>query len=264
MAGVPAPSSPSCQAAALGSNPDRRELDSLDRDIPRYVLKAAGGNERLAMQRWTETLRWRCQIGDEAMFEKPNPNYFVIQKHYPTYLHLPDKGGRLTYWQRAGRLNPSGLLNAGMSASLVRDDYIWQSLFAYDVWLKRDDRQECTLVIDMEGFSLSMLTPTMLRIFSLSYSTIQKHLPDREHLVVIVNAPEWWGAIWAVFKPLLPLRQQQKLRVGTGREESLFALKDVLDLESIPKEYGGTGIPLGSAPAERMRRKYATEGNAKR
>lgn len=110
MAGVPAPSSPSCQAAALGSNPDRRELDSLDRDIPRYVLKAAGGNERLAMQRWTETLRWRCQIGDEAMFEKPNPNYFVIQKHYPTYLHLPDKGGRLTYWQRAGRLNPSGLL----------------------------------------------------------------------------------------------------------------------------------------------------------
>ena len=202
-AGSAGSASQSCQAAALGSNPDRKELEALDRDIPRYVLKAAEGNERLALQRWAETLRWRCEIGDEDLFRRPNPNFFTIQKHYPTYLHLPDKRGRLTYWQRAGRLNPTGLLNEGMSPSLVRDDYVWQTLFAYDLWLKRDDRQEITIIVDMEGFSLSKITPTMLRIFSLSYSIIQKHFPDREHLVVVINAPEWWGAIWAFFKPLL-------------------------------------------------------------
>ena len=36
----------------------------------RYVLKAAGGDERLALQRWMETLRWRCDIGDEEIFRR--------------------------------------------------------------------------------------------------------------------------------------------------------------------------------------------------
>ena len=31
--------------------------------------------------------------------------------------------------------------------------------------------------------------------------------------------------------------------------------------ESIPVAYGGSGIPLGTAPAEIMRRRYATEGS---
>lgn len=263
-AGSDASASQSCQAAALGSNPDRKELEALDRDVPRYVLKAAEGNERLALQRWTETLQWRCEIGDEDLFRRPNPNFFTIQKHYPTYLHLPDKRGRLTYWQRAGRLNPTGLLNEGMSPSLVRDDYVWQTLFAYDLWLKRDDRQEITIIVDMEGFSLSKITPTMLRIFSLSYSIIQKHFPDREHLVVVINAPEWWGAIWAFFKPLLPAKQQRKLRVSTSQKESFLTLQDILDRDSIPEEYGGSGVPLGSAPAEMMRRQYASNGTPKR
>lgn len=198
--------------------------------MPRYVLKAAEGNERLALRRWMETLRWRCELGDEEIFRRPNPNFFRIQRHYPTYLHLPDKWGRLTYWQQAGRLNPSGLINDGMTAPLVRDDYIWQTLFAYDVWLKRDDRQECTIIVDMEGFSLSSVTPTMLRIFTLSYSVIQKHFPDREHMVVVINAPEWWGAIFAFFKPILPAKQQRKLRVSTGKEESYRTLREILDL----------------------------------
>lgn len=262
-AGSAGSASQSCQAGALGSNPDREELEALDRDIPRYVLKAAEGNERLALQRWAETLRWRCEIGDEDLFRRPNPNFFTIQKHYPTYLHLPDKRGRLTYWQRAGRLNPTGLLNEGMSPSLVRDDYVWQTLFAYDLWLKRDDRQEITIIVDMEGFSLSKITPTMLRIFSLSYSIIQKHFPDREHLVVVINAPEWWGAIWAFFKPLLPAKQQRKLRVSTSQKESFLTLQDILDRDSIPEEYGGSGVPLGSAPAEMMRRQYASNGTPK-
>ena len=45
-------------------------------------------------------------------------------------------------------------------------------------------RQEITIIIDMEGFQLSSVTPSMLQIFSKSYSVIQKHFPDREHLVV--------------------------------------------------------------------------------
>ena len=192
---------------------------------------------------------------------RPHEDFFRIQRYYPTYLHLPDKTGRLTYWQRAGKLDPNGLLKEGLTPQKMRDDYIWQTLFAYDVWLKRDDRQECTIIIDMSGFTLSKVTPTMLRIFSLSYSVIQKHVPDREHMVVVINAPEWWGAIWAFFKPFLPAKQQRKLRVSTGEKDSYWTLRDILDPESIPKSYGGSGVELGAAPAEVMRKRYAAEGS---
>ncbi|CAJ1360959.1 unnamed protein product [Effrenium voratum] len=232
-----------------------------ERDVPFYVLRAANGNPKTALGRWMETLRWRCEIGDEAIVSKPNPNFFKIHRDYPTYLHLPDQAGRLTYWQMAGQLNPAGLSEQGMTPDLVRDDYVWQTLFTYDLWLQRDGEQEITIIIDMEGFQLSSVTPSMLQIFSKSYSVIQKHFPDREHLVVVINAPEWWGAIWQLFKPLIPQRQREKLRVHTTPFNSEDLL-DVIDAKNIPEKYGGSSVPLGEAPAELKRRKFAAEGAA--
>ena len=159
---------------------------------------------------------------------KPYPNFFKVQRHYRSYLHLPDKQGRLVEWQEAGRLDPAGLLSEGLSPEEVRDYNVWKALFQYDVYLKRDGAQECTIIMDMQGFRLSMLTPTMLRIFSLSYQVVQKHLPDREHVVVAINAPRWWGRIWAFFKPLLAREQQRRLRVSTVDEDPYLTLKELL------------------------------------
>lgn len=173
-------------------------------------------------------------MGFMALFPvgKPYPNFFKVQRHYPSYLHLPDKQGRLVEWQEAGLLDPRGLLETeGLTAEMVRDYNVWKALFQYDVWLKRDGSQECTIIMDMKGFGLSKITPTMLRIFSLSYQVVQKHLPDREHVVVAINAPSWWGRIWAFFKPLLAKEQQRRLRVSTINEDPYLTLRELLDNE---------------------------------
>ena len=218
------------------------------------------GNRQKAMKRWTETLQWRCEIDDEGMFTRPNPDFFKIQKHFPTSIHLPDRAGRLTYWNRVGQWNSGGLDEDGLTVERIRDDYIWQTLFTWDVWLKRDDRQHLTIIMDMEGFRLSILTPKLLRIFSASFNAVQAHMPDREHLVLVINAPEWWRTVWAIFRPFLAKKQQERLRVCVGQKESFETLREFIDVSNLPKAYGGSGVELGSAPANLQRKKYAAEG----
>ena len=253
----------SCQAAALGPNPNPRELRELDRALPQYMVDYCNGDARKAMNKWVETLKWRCEIDDEGIFAQPSPDFFTIQRHYPTFLHLPDKAGRMTYWVKVGDLNPPGLDKDGMTVERIRDDYLWQTLFTWDVWLKRDDKQYLTIVLDMEGFALSKITPKMMRVFAASYGAVQAHMPDRERLVIVVNAPEWWRTVWAVFKPFLPERQQERLRVSVGQEESINLLRELIPPKNLPKSYGGSGIELGKSPANVLRQKYAAEGTGR-
>ena len=253
-------SSKSCQAAALGSNPDPRELARLDRALPQYMLDFFEGDARKAMERWTETLQWRCEVDDEGIFRRPNLDFFKIQEHFPTSIHLPDKAGRLTYWNRVGSWNSAGLSEDGLTVERIRDDYVWQTLFTWDVWLKRDDKQHLTIVMDMEGFRISQITPKLLRIFSASFNAVQSHMPDREHLVLVVNAPEWWRTVWTIFRPFLAKKQQERLRVCVGKEESVKTLTEFIDAKNLPEAYGGSGIELGLAPANLQRQKYAAEG----
>ncbi|CAE7463365.1 SFH1 [Symbiodinium natans] len=252
--------SPSCQAAALGSNPGEDDLAKCKRSLPVYMLKAARGDRRQALQRWAQTLRWRCQIDDDGIVSRPNPNYFRIQPHYPTYLHLPDKEGRTTYWELLGRIDMAGLHREGITVDDIRENYVWQTLFTWDVWLKRDGAAEGTIIVDMQGFSLSMLTPRLIQMFVRTSSLIQRHFPEREHVLIVINAPEWWGRMYDLFGPLFPESQRQKLRVCVDKDKSLQTLTEFIDVRNIPRVYGGTGDPLGSAPADVLKRKLAAKG----
>jgi len=252
--------SKSCQAAALGLDPDPDELKKLDRALPQYMLDFCEGNEAKALQRWMETLQWRCDIDDDGIFTRPNPDFFTIQRHFPTSIHLPDKAGRLTYWNRVGNWDSSGLDEDGLTIERIRDDYVWQTLFTWDIWLKRDDRQHLTIVMDMDGFRITQITPKLLRIFSASFNAVQAHMPDREHLVLVVNAPDWWRTVWSIFRPFLAKKQQERLRVCVGKDESFETLREFIDVKNLPEAYGGSGIELGSAPANLQRQKYAAEG----
>ena len=57
------------------------------------MLKACGGDERLALQRWMETLKWRCDIGDEEMF-----SVLPVQNHSDCGDSAPEKKRRTSEW----------------------------------------------------------------------------------------------------------------------------------------------------------------------
>ena len=155
--------------------------------------------------------------------------YFKIQPHYPTFLHLTDRSGRLTYWEIIGKMDPSALKNAGITVNDIRANYIWQTLFTWDVWLQRDDVQEGTVIVDLEGFRFSQVTLFVVQMFAKTSSIIQRHFPDRDHVLIVINAPEWWGRVYDLFSPLFPEKQRRKLRVSVGQQASMQTLREYID-----------------------------------
>eukprot|EP00930_Biecheleria_cincta_P055437 TRINITY_DN41756_c0_g1_i1.p1 TRINITY_DN41756_c0_g1~~TRINITY_DN41756_c0_g1_i1.p1 ORF type:complete len:350 (+),score=33.31 TRINITY_DN41756_c0_g1_i1:140-1051(+) len=247
----------SCRAAALGPSADAGNLSALGRALPKYMVKAAGGDERQALQNWIETLQWRCDINDESLLRKPNHNLERISKHYPTFLHLPDKAGRLTYWEILGGLDPSGMASEGITAADIVHNYIWHTFFTWDV-AARDDEHEVTVIVDLQGFHLTSLTPSIIRVFVQVSSLLRKHFPQREHGVFFINCPPWWHKIYQVLAPLVSSRQRSMAHVIVGKENSERELKRLIDRKNLPAEYGGASGPLGSSPLEKRKRKLAS------
>eukprot|EP00931_Biecheleriopsis_adriatica_P096172 TRINITY_DN69821_c0_g1_i1.p1 TRINITY_DN69821_c0_g1~~TRINITY_DN69821_c0_g1_i1.p1 ORF type:complete len:293 (-),score=66.06 TRINITY_DN69821_c0_g1_i1:13-891(-) len=251
----------SCRAAALGTKPKKSDLKALGRALPEYMVRAAAGDEEVALKRWADTLQWRCEIGDEELVKQPNPNLLRIQRYYPTFLHLPDKAGRPTYWEVLGNLDAKGLAREGLTYDKLRDNYIWMTLWTWDVAFEHDDRIQSTVIVDMKGFRFSSLTSTIISTFSQSSALIQKHFPERDHRLYVIHAPEWWRILYNMLSPFFSEKAKQKAKIITGERESLEILREILPEQHLPREYGGTGPPLGQAPLELQKRKAAQGGS---
>jgi len=252
-------SSASCRAAALGSLPSKDELAALGRPLPQYMLKAADGDEVAALRRWAETLRWRCDIGDQALLSRPHPNLARIAPHYPQFLHLPDREGRLTYWELIGHINQAGLLKEGLTPADIVEHYIWNTLFTWDV-AASDDASEVTIIVDMSGFSLSTLSPTVLSIFYRVAKLLRQHFPQREHGMYFINAPSWYMKAYNMVAPLVSQKQRERVRIFSS-EATPGLLRSLIAPENLPREYGGTGAPLGASPLEERKRRLAAAGS---
>mmetsp|Transcript_58229 Transcript_58229/g.160978 ORF Transcript_58229/g.160978 Transcript_58229/m.160978 type:complete len:316 (-) Transcript_58229:99-1046(-) len=251
-------SSASCRAAALGPVPGKDELAAIGRPLPRYMMKAAGGDEGTALRRWAETLRWRCDIGDQAILARPHPNLARISPHYPTFLHMPDREGRLTYWELIGEINQEALVCEGLNADDIVEHYIWSTLFTWDI-AARDDAHEVTIIVDMAGFGLSTLTPTVLSIFMRVAKLLRKHFPQREHGIFFINAPSWSEQAYNMVAPLVSQKQRDKVRLLSA-DASTALLRSLIAPANLPVKYGGEGPPLGSSPLELQKRRLAATG----
>jgi len=253
------PSSASCRAAALGATPDRANLTAVGRPLPQYMLKAAKWDEGLALHRWSQTLQWRCDIGDQALLAQPHPNFAKIAPHYPQFLHYPDREGRLTYWELIGKIDQRALMGQGLTPDDIVEHYIWNTLFTWDV-AATDDSTEVTIVIDMAGFCLAHLSPTVLGIFYRVANLLRRHFPQREHGLYFINAPNWSSQAYDMVAPFVSRQQRDKVQFHS-EDTSLDLLRSLIAPKHLPVVYGGKGPPLGSSPLERRKHRLAAKGS---
>mmetsp|Transcript_128919 Transcript_128919/g.325307 ORF Transcript_128919/g.325307 Transcript_128919/m.325307 type:complete len:292 (-) Transcript_128919:54-929(-) len=248
--------STSCQAAALGAGASKAELEAVGRPLPAYMLQAEHGDEARALVRWVETLEWRCEVGDEAILARPHPNFERIVPHYPQFLHLPDREGRLTYWELVGKLDQRAMMRKGLTPDDLFEHYIWSTFFTWDV-AAHDDAHQVTVIADFRDFQLSVMTPTVMKVFMRVSKLLRTHFPAREHGIFVINAPPWIERAYRVVRPLISQAQRDKVRVIQGEEASLAALHALIDPANLPAAYGGTGPDLGLSPLEKLKRELA-------
>lgn len=82
-----------------------------------------------------------------------------------------------------------------------------------------------------------------------SYLSAQ-HYPERAGFVFVINVPGWFQLIWKVLKPLVDESTLEKIYILRGADEIRDNMLQRIDLESIPKEYGGEGPALADTPEE--------------
>jgi hypothetical protein len=84
--------------------------------------------------------------------------------------------------------------------------------------------------------------------------------PETMNKMVIINAPSFFSLSWKIIKGFLDVRTANKIEVISSRKAWEKTLKDLVDEEQLPSDYGGKGESTVLA----MAREASAEGDVKR
>jgi hypothetical protein len=100
----------------------------------------------------------------------------------------------------------------------------------------RNIRKVC-IVFDLKGLP-AFPSPTAFKMLQRQTYADEEYYSEGLQTLIVINAPIYFTAIWAIVKLWLDPVTQNKIRICGGNY--LDALKAVFPVEHIPVEYGGT------------------------
>jgi len=128
--------------------------------------------------------------------------------------------------------------------------------------VERDDFAKSITVLDLEGMRMMDFVGECVEYVKKASAFTGQHYPERAGYVLVVNVPGWFQMIWKVVRPMVDEATLEKISILRGREEVLKALKEKIPVENIPPEYGGSSMPLGESPQEKLMRDLMRHNNA--
>eukprot|EP00543_Licmophora_paradoxa_P008838 CAMPEP_0202458932 /NCGR_PEP_ID=MMETSP1360-20130828/28685_1 /ASSEMBLY_ACC=CAM_ASM_000848 /TAXON_ID=515479 /ORGANISM="Licmophora paradoxa, Strain CCMP2313" /LENGTH=421 /DNA_ID=CAMNT_0049079693 /DNA_START=44 /DNA_END=1309 /DNA_ORIENTATION=- len=100
---------------------------------------------------------------------------------------------------------------------------------------------ECVCVLDLAKLSTSQLSSRTLSIIKEQSAIDSLCFPETMSKMVIVNAPMFFSATWGIIKGWLDPRTANKVSVLSSRTSWEKKLKELVDVDQLPSDYGGTG-----------------------
>lgn len=103
------------------------------------------------------------------------------------------------------------------------------------------NRFECVCILDLEGLTLGQLSQRTLALIK-DQSTIDSLcFPETMNKMYIVNGPRFFTATWKLIKGWLDPRTASKVEVVSSRDKWEEKLREIVDVEELPSDYGGKG-----------------------
>lgn len=65
--------------------------------------------------------------------------------------------------------------------------------------------------------------------------------------MLILNAPGFFGMAWGLIKKFIDPQTAARIKLFSNKEQGLKALRDLIDIEEIPRDYGGMNISIAEA-----------------
>ena len=102
-------------------------------------------------------------------------------------------------------------------------------------------------VLDVGGISLSQITAETISFIKQSAEIMDDHYPGRVRRLIVVNAPLLFWSAWSTIAMVLPASVRDKVEILSDCSR----LDEWIHPAQRPEEYGGTDVPLRTAPEYR-------------
>ena len=172
-----------------------------------------------------------------------NPQIFMYQ--YPQLYSGFSKIGCPVFYSKPGLLEVDGVECITTLEGILK--YHWH-VMQHDykrrlLEFQRDNpsfkRFECVSVLDLTGLTLSKLGSRTMDIIKQQANIDSLCFPETMNKMIIVNAPRFFTATWAVIKGFLDARTTAKVELFSSSSAAEKCLKEIIDVDQLPSDYGG-------------------------
>jgi len=224
--------------------------------VPQNYLDFCHGHPEKARIKWNATQEWRKREEVWNIHQRPHPHFQKINEAYPHVIHGHSKTGEVVIYEHPGHMNLKKLFReeCHVSDMLVHltyfleyiDNCVATSDEIQTLWGKQSFGT--MVVMDVKGAHISCLTPDVLHYLSQSGALQSAHYPHVLQRVFVVNCPTWAIAVWSMVKTVVPESVHVEI---LSEHNTVEALRQYIDDEEIPREYGGSSFfALGEHPYE--------------
>ena len=223
-------------------------------------LEACQGDAAKAEEQWIAHCEWRKNEGIDSILDQPQPHFHDIKAHYPHFYHKTSLAGNLVYYERPGVATLRiPIKRKQISIAAVVRHYVFMNEYMYNVY---DSRPDCKVVSiwDVTGAGPYDLVGNARKLMAAIMKCMKDNYPERTEMLFIINAPQWFTAMWAVIKTMADPSVLDKIKIlGTDYTSELF--KWVAPC-NVPTEFGGEDpTPIGQSDEEIALRNVADQLN---
>jgi len=222
-----------------------------DCSVPLRFLRDANEDEVIAKTQYEKTLAWRQQENIDNILSEPHPHFDLIKKHYPHYTHLRGKHNEVVYYEYPPKMDLAALKAGGVTMDILLRHYMMVTEFLWST-VELSEEGKCIYVMDLEGVRLRDFAGDAVSFLRQTSELCGKHYPGRTSYIFVINAPYWFSVMWNILKGFVGKATLDQVQVVRGQNEIRKVLAEHIDAENIPPVYGGSSMPLGNSPEEKM------------
>ncbi len=214
-----------------------------DKFYLRRFLRARQHDLQRAKDMFLAHLNWRKEMGVDDIIETLHfHERDAFLTLYPQGYHKTDRLGRPIYIQHLGQINVRALAKVTSEERMLlfhiqEYERALRYIFPACSLVAGKHVSQTLAIMDLKGVGLRHISADVKRILSSITRTDQDNYPETLGKTLIINAPTVFRAIWAIVKPMLDVRTQEKIHVCPS--DYMPELTRWVDPENIPSYLGG-------------------------
>eukprot|EP00560_Eucampia_antarctica_P005045 CAMPEP_0197837206 /NCGR_PEP_ID=MMETSP1437-20131217/31448_1 /TAXON_ID=49252 ORGANISM="Eucampia antarctica, Strain CCMP1452" /NCGR_SAMPLE_ID=MMETSP1437 /ASSEMBLY_ACC=CAM_ASM_001096 /LENGTH=333 /DNA_ID=CAMNT_0043444057 /DNA_START=39 /DNA_END=1040 /DNA_ORIENTATION=- len=249
---------------AVTASPDERDKEETINkcnQLPIRFLRAEKGNFEKGKKRFEETLEWRKENKMDEILQAEWAHFDTVKENWPHYFHLRGKQNEPVYYEMPPKMKLKPMRAAGLKMKDLLHHYALVTEFMWQ-YIESSEEGKSIYVIDLQGMGFWDFAGEIIDFCRKASKFTQQHYPERAGTIFVINVPTFFQVIYNVMKPMADPVTLEKIKVVSGKEAVQTALREKILIENIPPQYGGTSVPLGESPEEKMFKELLDHNNA--